>query len=268
MTDVRLALGGSPEIVATGFMERPPEELPAILVSYVWLDEFRKHRHRFHFRDWVLDSGAFSAHVRDIEIKLEDYIETAKEFLGSDDTLKEVFALDVISDWKESLKNYEAMWEAGVPAVPTYHVGEPEHVLRTLAREYPKIAISGSGTKMYSRKERGRLFAQCFERVWPKRIHLFATLDKAILETLPVHSADSSSWALNAAGYGWWKGFGLQRLRQRGVSPHLQTEVDWYIKYERRLKAKWGSVLEDVSQQDPVEAYKEKLEHVPYEVRL
>ena len=34
---------------------------PALLVSYVYLKPFLANRHRYCYRDWVMDSGAFSA---------------------------------------------------------------------------------------------------------------------------------------------------------------------------------------------------------------
>ena len=44
---------------------------PALLVSFFYLNLFQDNRHQFHFRDWVLDSGAFSAHNSGVEINLQ-----------------------------------------------------------------------------------------------------------------------------------------------------------------------------------------------------
>ena len=89
---VRLAHCGPPESLLAGLGHAPTGRLahkvngqgdrnlerfnpnaPALLVSYVYLEPFLKNQHRYCYRDWVLDSGAFSAHNSGTEIKLQDY---------------------------------------------------------------------------------------------------------------------------------------------------------------------------------------------------
>ena len=120
------------------------ETLPALLVSYVYLPAFEEHRTKYAYRDWALDSGAFSAYSSGKTISLQAYIDCAKRLLEADPTLAEVFGLDVIGDWKAGLENCEEMRRQGIQAIPTYHYGEPEHVLKTIASEYPKIALGGA----------------------------------------------------------------------------------------------------------------------------
>lgn len=259
MTDVRLACGGPPEVILTGFPQRP--DPPALLISYVWLEEFNSIRDRMCFRDWVLDSGAYTAFIKGKHIDLDEYIRKCKELLDTDPTLKEVYALDVIGDWKGTLRNTEKMWKAGVPAIPTYHVGEPDHVLKTIAREYPKIAVGGAAGRLFG-KERLHFMEQCFARVWPKRIHGFGTNSRKICEAVPFDSCDASNWSVNPGRFGWWLAFGMQRLRHKGDT-NFKTEVDWYTRYERRLKAKWEKVLAQLPNQDPESKYKAKLDGIP-----
>src|SRR6185437_11816734 len=159
---------------------------PALLVSYVYLAPFLKNRHRYRYRDWVMDSGAFSAHNSGTGVRLADYTDCCLRLLAEDPTLTEVFALDVIGDWKASLKNCEAMWAAGVPAVPCYHVGEPESVLLGLARDYPKIALGGC----VGYRDKDLFAANCFARVWPKAVHGFGFGSEKSLMALPWHSVD------------------------------------------------------------------------------
>ncbi len=151
--------------------ECSPEYPPALLVSYVFHKRFLKLRSDYVYRDWVMDSGAFSAKNSGVEIDLQEYIDTCQELLETDPKLSEVFALDVIGDWRASVKNYETMWKAGVPAIPAYHIGEPEELLLDLASAYNKIAVGGMA------KLRGHTklqFAeQCFARVWPVKVHGF-----------------------------------------------------------------------------------------------
>ena len=90
---------------ARGVQKLPDDMKPALLVSFVYLQPFLEKQSKYQYRDWVLDSGAFSAHNSGKEIKLQDYIDCCKRLMDSDQTLTEVYSLDVIGDWKASLKN-------------------------------------------------------------------------------------------------------------------------------------------------------------------
>ncbi len=218
---------------------RPMEDdkLPGLLVSYFYLPQFLKNRHRYHYRDWVIDSGAFSAHNSGVEIKLQDYIDCCKKLMAEDPTLTEIYSLDVIGDWKGSLKNTEEMWKQGVPAIPCYHANEPWHALLSMAKEYPKIALGGvalakSGKKM-------AWASQCFARVWPKKVHGFAYCSERAVMGLPFHSVDATNWEIGPCKYGQWRAFGGQRVSVRGSKQNLRAEVEWYLELERKARARW-----------------------------
>src|SRR5262249_48713197 len=180
------------------------EPKPALLVSYVYLNQFLKHRHRYAYRDWVMDSGAFSAYNKGAVIDLQAYIEKSKELFSTDPTLSEIFSLDVIGDWRTSLKNTEEMWKQGVPAIPCFHNGEPWDVLVGLARDYFKIALGGVAMK---RKNFKHWFAnQCFSRVWkevgPTRIHGFGFSGESMVMGYPLHSVDATNWEVSPCKFG------------------------------------------------------------------
>ncbi len=208
---------------------------PALLVSYVYLPGFLKHRHRYHYRDWVLDSGAFSAHNSGVEIKLQDYIDTCKQLFETDSTLTEVFALDVIGDWRASLKNCEEMWRQGVPAIPCFHAGEPWEALMHMARDYPKIALGGVAYAGGNRKMKWA--EQCFARVWPKKIHGFGFGSESQIMGLPWHSTDATNWEIGPCRFGRWQSFG--QMSVRGSNQNLRAEVEWYLELERKAQFRW-----------------------------
>ena len=235
MSIVRLAYGGPPEALAKGLCS--PENQPALLVSYVYLKQFEKERPRYHFRDWAMDSGAFSAHNSGRTIDLQAYIDTCKRLLTGDSKLTEVFALDVIDDWKGSLKNTEAMWAAGVPAIPTYHQGEPWDALRAMARDYPKIGIGGMvGLHAKAKKD---WIGQCFARVWPKKIHGLGVAGEEIIMSFPFHSVDATNWEMGPCAFGRWASYGGANLSIRGGQHNLRVEVEHYLKLERKARARW-----------------------------
>jgi len=211
--------------------------LPALLVSYVYLQQFLNNKHRYHYRDWVMDSGAFSAFNSGTEIRLQDYIDCCKRLLVEDPTLTEVFALDVIGYEKESLRNTEEMWRQGVQAIPCFHYGEPWEFLLHISKNYPKIALGGLvGQKV---TERDKWIGQCFARIWPKRIHGFGLSGEETLMKFPFHSVDATNWEIGPCKYGVWRAFGKQRVSVRGSQQNLRAEVEWYLDLEQRVRERW-----------------------------
>jgi len=221
---------------------------PALLVSYFYLEPFLKNQSRYNYRDWVMDSGAWSAHNSGAKIELKAYIEKCQQLIGSDKTLTEIFALDVIGDPKASIRNCEKMWEAGIQAIPCFHIGEPEAALFHIAKNYPKIAIGGVA---YMKGERKMQFAsQCFARVWPKKIHGFGFGSEAHVLALPWHSVDATNWEIGPCKFGRWQRFG--NMSVRGSNQNLRSEVEFYLKLEKRAQVKWQSQMALLETTGPV----------------
>jgi hypothetical protein len=233
----RSVLGDGPKAVA-------PEHAPSVLISYPYLPRIGD-RTRFRIRSWMLDSGAFSAWNSGATIDLDAYTRTCADLLATDPTLAEVVALDDIRSWRTSLQNTERMWAAGVPAMPTYHLGEPEDVLRGYARDYPKIAIGGMAVLRCAAKR--RFAEQTFARVWPCAVHGLAVSSRDLALAVPWHSIDSATWELNAAAFGRWRAFGNRRLRIRGGDQDLRVEVEWYRRLEVEMRHRWRQDMTTVT---------------------
>jgi hypothetical protein len=213
----------------------PASSAPSLLVSFFYLPNWLKNRHRYIIRDWVMDSGAFSAHAQGTEINLADYIDTCKRLLDEDSSLIEIYALDVIGDWKASKRNTEKMWKAGVEAIPCFHGGEPWDALKGMAKDYPKIAIGGVARRKGNIKM--NFAQQCFARVWPKKIHGFGYGTREAVLTLPFHSTDSTSWELGPCGFGNWVTFG--KMQVRGSKQNLRVEVEYFLDLEKEARHRW-----------------------------
>jgi hypothetical protein len=225
-----------------------PEEKPALLASYFYLKPFLKNQAKYQYRDWVLDSGAFSAHNSGVEIKNEDFIATAKDLLAKDPTLTEVFALDVIGDWRASIKNCEAAWKAGVPVIPCFHYGEPWEVLTEMAKQYPKIALGGMVGTGKTAAEKMRFLGQCFARVWPKKIHGFGTCSEKLIMAFPFHSVDATNWEIGPCRFGRWASFGQMSIR--GSKQDLKAEVEHYLRMEYRARQRWSREMKILAASD------------------
>ncbi len=248
MTTVRLAMTDAGHTTRATFSN--PALRPAILVSYIILEEFLRDRPGIFFGDWVLDSGAYSAHTKGTAISLDAFIADALRLQAEPgSTLSEVFALDVIGDWRASMKNTEEMWRRGVPAVPCYHEGEPWSVLTGLAADYPKVAIGGMVGVAPNRK---RAWVQeCFSRVWPKKIHGFGITNVSILETVPFHTVDASNWMFAPLVKGKFSGLQAPgRISPRHLGPrrhyNLQSEVRAYMRLQTKLKFLWRRELAEL----------------------
>jgi hypothetical protein len=236
---VRLAYGGPPKALRKAFSLAGPGNEPGLLVSYWYIKGFMDEREHYHFRDWVMDSGAFSAANSGKVIDLQEYTEFCLKMMAEDEKLSEIYSLDVIGDWKGTRKNTEAMWAEGVPAIPTFHIGQPWDVLIGMAEDFPKIALGGmAGLGGGRQSVIIRWLGQCFARVWPKPIHGFAACSKKALRSFPFHSVDASSWELGPTKYGNWKSLGGY-ASVRGSEHNLRSEVDWWLQFERAAQARW-----------------------------
>lgn len=220
---------------------------PALLVSYVYLPQFRKVQAGLRYRDWVLDSGAFSAFKSGTSIDLDRYIEECRELLATDPSLTEVFALDVIGDWKATLRNTDKMWAEGIPAIPCYHLNEPQTYLEEIARRFPKIALGGvAATRGKAKREWA---SWCFGVVWPKKIHGFGFGSRNDLMALPFHSVDATNWELGPCAFGRWQTFGALSLR--GSKQNLRAEVELYLRMEREARSRWRKEMALLESQGP-----------------
>lgn len=220
---------------------------PALLVSFYYLAPFLRNQKEYHIRDWVMDSGAFSAHNSGADINLNEYIATCKRLLTEDPTLSEVFVLDVIGDWRASLKNCQTMWKKGVEAIPCFHYGEPWEVLTGIARDYPKIAIGGCVG--ISKKEKHDFAGQCFARVWPKKIHGFGFGSPDSVTLYPFHSIDATTWHTGPSCFGRWNTFG--RMSVRGKAQNLRSEVEFYLTLERDARRRWAEEMAELGTEGP-----------------
>lgn len=243
MTTVRLAWGGPPKAIEKGWSDA--EQVPAILVSYAYLQPFKLHRAEYHFRDWVMDSGAFSAMNSGTVIDLGKYTDVCAEMLAEDEQLTEVFALDVIGDPDASLANTEAMWDAGVPAIPTYHYGSPVEHLMHLAETYPKIALGG----MVLKPKKQQWCEQCFARIWPKKIHGFGVNGDRLVLALPWHSVDATNWEMGPCAFGRWREYGA--LSVKGGEQNLRGQVLSYLQLEERARRRWAKQMAELDTEGP-----------------
>lgn len=240
--------------MTTFYLGLPGEDRPAIwralkgtrlggFVSYITLEANLELARSMPY--WALDSGAFSAFTQGTTIDLHKFADDVKALLASPAPPREVYSLDVIGDWRASLRNYAALERLGVRAIPTWHLGDPESMLLDLARGYPKIAIGGIA-KLAGPK-RVRFLQQVFERIWPARVHGFGVMSEAAVMAVPFHSVDAISWS-SAFRWGFWKHYGQKEgyiylYGIPGDKVDLGVECRAYERLASKVAGKWADEL-------------------------
>jgi hypothetical protein len=220
--------------------------LPSLLLSYAYEKVWLPLLPTLHIRNFVLDSGAFTAHSSGKPIDVAVYRDAVMGYRDQGVVPVEVFSLDVIGDWRGTKANTEYLWANGVEAIPAYHYGEPEDVLLGYAKDYPKIALGGAVG--LPRKEKERWARQCFARVWPKPIHGFG-FGLWAPELLPFHSVDCSDWEGSAARFGRWNAFGGKNIGLGGKNllDNLACEAEVWLKAEHNLRKRWAGTFRKLS---------------------
>ena len=157
-----------------------------------------------------LDSGAFSAWTRGVEINIWDYIEFIKQHV---DVLEVYANLDVIGvdgrppdreSAEMGIANQRIMEKAGLRPLPVFHFREPFDILEQFVAEYDYIALGGAVG--FPARVLIPWLDKCFRDIIcdPKtgiprvKIHGFGITSIPLLLRYPWYSVDSSSWSMGS----------------------------------------------------------------------
>lgn len=151
-------------------------------------------------KDFFLDSGAFSAYTRDIEIDIDELI----TFIHKHKKCFKVYAnLDIIGDYKKSLENLLYMESKGLNPLPVFHFKEPEKMLVDMVNKYDYIALGGTvGVgKPYKKIFWDRCWKIIYENTLKKgkkltKVHGFGLNAFYALQRYPFYSVDATNWLL------------------------------------------------------------------------
>ncbi len=245
MTTVHLAIGGSVGGIRKTLSQPFAYGEPAVLVSYAYRQVWDAVRETANVRHWIMDSGAFTAHASGKPVDLQAFIDHCHRELENDPSLKAVFGLDVIGDHEASMRNVEEMVRQGIPAIPTIHSSAPTEAMQE-ARRYPLAALGGMVGK--SRKVQRAFCEQAFAVLWPKWLHAFGVTNEKLLMHFPFSSCDATTWEGAPMRYGRYRSHNLQILPIRGGNRQLGSEVEWYLRLEKRLQAHWNQTLQQVKE--------------------
>lgn len=145
-----------------------------------------------------LDSGAFSAWSKSVEIEIQEYIAFIKKYKKYIDNYA---VLDVIGNAEATLTNQKTMESAGLNPIPCYHYGEDKKYLEYYLKNYDYIALGGMVP--ISSKDLipwlDELFSNyiCDKDGMPTvKIHGFGLTALKLMLRYPWYSVDSTSWVM------------------------------------------------------------------------
>lgn len=153
-------------------------------------------------RQIFLDSGAFTAFTKNVEIIIDDYcnfIRKYEDLIIHEDGIILASVLDKIGDALGTWRNQKRMEKLGVVPLPCFHYGEDERFLQEYISKYSYITLGGmvpistANLKIW------------LDRIWDKyltngagrprlKVHGFGLTTDSLLKRYPWHSTDSSSW--------------------------------------------------------------------------
>ena len=180
---------------------------PNILVSYFYAKstKLESHMENMDGRNFLLDSGAHSAHTCGAKIDIGEYMEFIHKYK---DKITIYANLDDIEDYKKTIENQRIMESNGLTPMQSFHYGEPLELLRDYLQQYQYIGIGGVVGKSKAEKIRwlDTLYANVLRHFPDRRVHMWGVHDKDILLRYPFCSADASSSSLQAAIGGYCLG--------------------------------------------------------------
>lgn len=146
-----------------------------------------------------LDSGAFSAWTKGVEVKLDEYI----QFIKDNESLIDMYSnLDDITSPEGTWRNQMKMERAGLHPIPVYHYGEDiKWLQKLLKRGYPYISLGGMVP--ISTKD----LIHWLDELWSDyltddkglpivKVHGFGLTSLPLMLRYPWFSVDSTSWVV------------------------------------------------------------------------
>jgi hypothetical protein len=154
-----------------------------------------------------IDSGAFSAWTKGIQVDLPGYcrwLQENQDIVLTVDGDAWASVLDAIGDAQKTYENQKQMESLGVRPLPCFHYGEDPRYLEYYAANYTSMTIGGLVGKS------DKMVRPWLDMIWEKylidgagrpitRVHGFGLTKPELMRRYPWYSTDSSSWVQLAA---------------------------------------------------------------------
>lgn len=190
-----------------------------------------------------LDSGAFTAKEKGVDIDIDEYCEYVKKY----EKQLEVYAnLDVIENAEATLKNQLYMESKGLHPLPTFHQLEDFKYLDYYLENYEYIALGGMVGIALNRPKLQAWLDTCFKKIFEyskknnkplTKVHGFGITANWAWERYPFYSVDSTSW-LSYGRYGhsyFEKDKKLEKYKARNIH-YLELVEETLVQYQRKAE--------------------------------
>jgi len=186
------------------------------------------------YNDVMLDSGAFTAAFKDVDITVDDYLQFLDDFkfdyiIGLDkipfDKEKGFTQKLFLESAEETYQNCKLIQDRGIENIPTFHQGEPYDALKRLCDEFDFVALGISSRRIARADIHYLHLDKCFSII-PKttRVHGLAMTDFNLPLIYPFYSVDSSTWEREAR-YGKIKIRMFDEYATIGLTERLRNSV-------------------------------------------
>jgi hypothetical protein len=172
-----------------------------------------------------LDSGAFSAWSKGLEIKIEEYIQFIKDNINY---LDHYSVLDAIGDPVITLRNQGIMEAAGLSPIPCFHYGEPIKYLQSYLEKYSYISLGGmvpistADLKVWLDMLFGKFICDKNTGLPTCKIHGFGMTSLNLMLRYPWYSVDSTSWVMTGR-------FGSVMVPKFRFGKYIYDENSWKV---------------------------------------
>lgn len=239
----------------------------ALCRLFSYYNDRGKINERFHLNTpgkLFIDSGAFTAWTRNVEIDVDKYIDFLNE---NSDHIELAGQVDKIAGKIDRQATPEEQEEASIltwenylymrqrlkkpnMVLYTFHIGEDFKFLKQAldwrdenGKPFPYMALGGTVGKPLKQKK--EWFQKCWDIIKNSsnpdvKVHAFGMTSMKLLENFPFTSADSTSWIMTGANGGIFSRFGTVHVSESGKNDptyyeHLPpTEKELFI--EETLK--------------------------------
>lgn len=151
------------------------------------------------YTDIMLDSGAFSAQMRGIEVDLDAYADYVKRF---QDQITIAVSVDVIWEGEKSLANWNYLCDKGIKTMPVFHFGEDEKILEEYVSRSDWVGVGGVASKGNSQRLSWQTLLPHFNWLFTKypehHFHAFGINMPELINRFPFYSCDAVTWRIGS----------------------------------------------------------------------
>lgn len=192
---MRLYLAGAE---GTIWMRVIGEVHPYGLMSYHSFTKTDSRREEFFqetdqvIRELILDSGAFSAFTKGIEIPIDEYANFLDRYGNH---FIRYANLDSIGDPAKTMENQMELERMGFSPLPVFHQGSDFKILEEMAERYDYIGLGGMVKKSAKRSDLIEWLDRCFYLTRGRvKFHGFGMTSYPLMLRYPFYSIDSTTW--------------------------------------------------------------------------